>query len=164
MADHSFLRPATLVVTVGWSNSPGSSNLFGSLASAVTGTLGGLSSIASGNSVSQVKDVYDKFLKLQRTRTPFDVNTGKRLYTNMLITSMQTASTKDTENALIIRVAMRQVLIVTTKVVTIEAPAASQKDPAVTSPTSDEGTKQLGPAPAYSAGQGQEAINPRLRH
>jgi hypothetical protein len=154
VTDHSFLRPAELVVTVGWSNSPGSSNLFGSLASA----------IASGNAVSQVKDIYDKFLTLQRTRTPFEVSTGKRLYTNMLIRSMHTSTAKDTENSLIIKVTMRQVLIVTTKVLTISAPPEAQKDPSATSPTSDEGTKQLGPAPSFSSTQGDSAINPQLRH
>jgi hypothetical protein len=164
VTDHSFLRPAELVVTVGWSNSPGSSNLFGSLASAVTGTIAGISSIASGNAVSQVKDIYDKFLTLQRTRTPFEVNTGKRLYTNMLIRSMHTSTAKDTENSLIVKVTMRQVLIVTTKVLTISAPPEAQKDPSATSPTSDEGTKQLGPAPSFSSTQGDSAINPQLRH
>lgn len=164
IADHSFKRPAELVVTAGWSNSPSSNSLLGSLASAVTGTLGGLSSIVSGNAVSQVKDIYDKFLKLQNTRTPFQVNTGKRLYENMLIQSITETTDKETENSLVLRIAMKQVLIVTTKTLTISAPPAAQKSPQVTTPTTDEGTKQLAPAPAFSAGQGQEAINPTLRH
>jgi hypothetical protein len=164
IADHSFLRPAEVVITCGYSNSPGSSNLFGSLASAVTGTIGGLSSIFSGSAPSQVKDIYEKFLKLQRKREPFDILTGKRAYQNMLIQSISTTTEKDSENVLMMRIAFKQVLIVSTRTLTVAAPAGAQASPQTTAPTTNEGTKQLAPAPAFSAGQGQEAINPTLRH
>lgn len=160
IADHSFLRPAELVITIGYSNSPGSSNLFGSLASAVTGTVSGISSILSGSAPSQVKDVYEKFLMLQRKREPFEVLTGKRKYTNMLIQSMSETTTKETENSLVLKIAMKQVLIVTTKTLTISAPASAQATPAVTTPTTNEGTKQLAPTTTYNAGAGRGAINP----
>ena len=149
---------------MGWSNSPGSGSLLGSLASAVTGTIGGISALLSGNSVSQVKDIYAQFLKLQRERRPFEVSTGKRLYKNMLIKSVATSTTDKTENSLMLKVVLHEILIVSTKTLTISAPPSAQKSPEVTTPTTDEGTKQLGPAPAFSAGQGQEAINPRARH
>ena len=160
IADHSFLRPAELVLTVGWSNSPGSASLLGSLASAVTGTLGGISSLLTGNSVSQVKDIYDKFLTLQRERRPFEVNTGKRLYKNMLIRSIDTSTTDKTENSLMLRVALHEILVVSTKTLTISAPPAAQKSPEVTTPTTDAGTKQLAPTTTSNAGAGRGAINP----
>lgn len=160
IADHSFLRPAELVLNVGWSNSPGSAGLFGSLASAVTGTIGGVGSLLTGNSVSQVKDIYDKFLKLQRERRPFDVSTGKRLYKNMLIRSIDTSTTSKTENALLLRVALREILVVSTKTLTISAPPEDQENPEVTEPTTDAGTKQLAPATTYNEGAGSGAINP----
>lgn len=164
IADHSFLRPAHLVLTVGWSNSPGSSNLFGSIASAVTGTVAGLSSIFSGSAPSQVKDIYEKFRALQAKREPFEVNTGKRLYKDMLIKSITTTTNKESENSLLLRVELRQVLIAATEVLTVAAPVAAQKSPEVTNPTSDAGTKQLMPAPTYNAGAGAGAINPQLRN
>src|ERR1019366_4961747 len=135
ITDHSFLRPAEVIITAGYSNSPGSSNVVGSLVGAVTGTLGGISSLLSGNNTSQVKAIYDKFLTLQKSRTPFTIVTGKRTYTDMLIKSISTQTTKDTENALIMRIACRQIIIASTKVVTVSAPDSAQASPEVTTPT-----------------------------
>lgn len=160
VTDHAYRRPAHLVVTVGYSNSPSSSNIFGSLANTITGTIGGLSSLFSGNSVSQVKDIYEKFLFLQNARTPFEVNTGKRLYQNMLVKSLQTTTTKETENSLILRVELREILIAVTQLLTYAAPTSAQKSPEVTTPITDAGTKQLVPATTYNAGAGRGSINP----
>ncbi len=165
IADHSFLRPAEVVISCGYSNSPtAGGGVLGSIASAVSGTIGGISSLLSGNNTSQVKAIYAKFLDLQRSRAPFTVVTGKRTYYNMLVKSLHTSTTKESENSLIMRVVCRQIIIVSTKVVSVSAPASDQAAPAVTSPTSNEGTKQLGPAPTYNGDAGATAINPQLRH
>lgn len=160
ISDHSFRRPSQLTLTAGWSNSPGSSNLFGSLASAVTGTLGGISSLLSGNSVSQIKETYSKFLELQNSRLPFEVNTGKRLYKDMLIRSLSTVTDKENENVLVLKIELRQVLIVTTQTLTVSAPAEDQATPSVTNGPVNSGVKQLTPASTYNAGAGRGAINP----
>lgn len=160
ISDHSFRRPAALTLTTGWSNSPGSSSLLGSLASAVTGTIGGISSLLSGNSVSQIKETYDNFQKLQNTRIPFEVNTGKRLYKNMLITSLATTTDAKSENILVLKIELRQVLIVTTQTLTVGAPAEDQATPSVTQAPVSAGVKQLTPASTFNAGAGRGAINP----
>lgn len=159
ISDHAFKRPAEVTIRCGWSNSPGSSTLLGSIASAFTGTLGGVSSLLTGNSVSQIKDIYAKFLALQESRIPFDVYTGKRVYTNMLVQSCRTTTDKETENSLFLTVRLRQIIIVRSAVtLSVVSEDAAQEDPGDTSPTVDNGITQLEPAGEYNEDAGDASI------
>lgn len=82
----------------------------------------------------------------------------------MLVKAISTQTTKETENALILRVVCKQIIIVSTRTVNASAPAKAQASPETTQPTSNEGTKQLGPAPTYNGTAGADAINPQTRH
>lgn len=151
ITDHAFKRPSEVTIIAGWSDSPGSSSLLGSLVSAVTGTIGGIESLLSGNSMSQVADVYKNFLAVQESRIPIDVYTGKRFYSNMLIKGLRCTTTKETENAILLTVRLRQIIIVSrAKTVSVNADPSNQDAPADTNPTADFGVKQLVPAPLYN--------------
>jgi hypothetical protein len=155
ITDHSYTRPATLTIQCGWSNSPSSQSLLGSLSSAVSGTIGGVNSILNGNSVSQVKQIYADLLTLQKSRIPFDVVTGKRAYSNMLVKSLKTTTSKDTENSLIITATFQQIIMVSVNMIQFDSPADAQKDPQTTNNYSHEGLKNLNPAKAYNASAGR---------
>lgn len=155
ITDHAYKRPAEVIIRAGWSNSPGSTSLLGSLASAVTGTIGGIQSLLTGNSQSQVKEIYERFLALQSSRQPFDVYTGKRVYNDMLIKSLSTPTNRTTENSLVLTVLLRQIIMVsavTTGGSVASAPDA-QKSPGITNPTADFGTLQLRPPNTPTASQ-----------
>lgn len=143
ITDHSFMRPAELLIECAWSNSPQNSGFFAGLAGAVTGTIEGVNAILTGNSLDQVRDVYQKMLALQRSRQRFDVFTGKRVYQDMLIKSLITETDKETENLLKLTVQLRQIIIAQVQVVTIAAPVSEQTFPQSTSPLIDKGVKQL---------------------
>lgn len=101
ITDHSYLQPARVTVTAGWSNSsPG----------------------ALGNP-SYVQSMYAALLSLRATRQPFDVVTGKRAYTNMLFQRISTRTDEKTENALIIEAELQEILIATTS--TVSTPDSS---------------------------------------
>lgn len=153
IVDHAYKLPPRVTIKCGWSNSPTSTNIIGSLLGAVTGTIGGISAILGGNSKSQVKDIYSKMLALQETREPFDVLTGKRAYTNMLIKSIRTDTDKETENSLVLTVVLQQIILVSVKSVKDAAPASSQNTPQQTMRATDKGTKSLEPAPNYNPGR-----------
>lgn len=151
ITDHSYKLPPRVTIKCGWSNSPTSTNILGSLANSVTGTVSGVSAILGGNSKSQVKDIYNKLLLLQESRVPFDVLTGKRAYRNMLVKSLSTETNKETENALVITAVLQQVILVSVKSVKDAAPPASQNTPQQTMRATDKGTKNLDPAPSYNS-------------
>jgi hypothetical protein len=143
ISDHAFKRPSELTIEAMWSNSPSSQGFLGSLSDAATGTIGGVTSILTGNSQDQARDIYDKLLALQASRERFDVFTGKRVYKNMLISSLRVKTDKETENVLRVTCRMREVLIATVSVVQIAAPAADQQEPESSAPVIDKGAKQL---------------------
>lgn len=159
ITDHAFKRPAECIITVGYSNSPGSSALIGSLVGAVTGTLGGIASLLTGNSVNQVRDVYQKFLELQESRVPFDVYTGKRIYKDMLVKGLKTVTNKELENAMVLVVHLRQIIIVPTATnLAVSADAEDQAQPEDTNPDDDGGVQQLEDAPAYNESAGNASL------
>lgn len=98
MADHAFKKPAGLVMTVGFAGG------------------GALLDFASGGSATGItglspQQIYQQLLDLQSDRLPFDVVTGKRLYANMLIGSLEVTTNHQTENVLSAVITLREVLI-----------------------------------------------------
>lgn len=160
ISDHAFKRPAKVLITVGYSDSPGSSSLIGSVVSAVTGTIGGVSSLLNGNSDSGVKAIYAQFLALQASRVLSDVYTGKRVYQNMLVKGIHTVTDKTTENALVLKVSLQQVLIVTQAVAqVVSADPADQENPEDTAPVSEQGALQPTEAQQYNNSAGDASID-----
>jgi hypothetical protein len=102
-----------------------------------------------------VQDVYAQFLGLQASRQPFDVITGKRLYSNMLITMLHTTSDKDTENAMFLSVKMREVILVNTQTVSVP-PNANMSNPASNGATQNLGTSQ----PQFAGGATGAPVSP----
>ena len=149
ISDHAFKRPSELVVKCAWSNSPTVAGLIDGVVGGLKTTISGAQSLLSGNSENQVRDIYDKLLKLQESRVPFDVFTGKRIYTNMLVQSLSVTTDKQSENSLMVTATLRQVLIVATQTLTVAAPASRQTNPSATAPPINSGAKALTPAPRY---------------
>lgn len=154
ISDHAFKRPASVTIEAAWSNSPSNASLLGGLAGAVSGTISGVQSLVTGNNASQVKDIYEKLLKLQASAIPFDVYTGKRLYKNMLISELTTTSDVKNENILNITAELRQVIIVGTQTVSVDAPLANQKMAPLTAPVQNTGTQSLQPGSGYRPTRG----------
>lgn len=127
VTDHSFKEPAELTVVVGYSNS----------------------SYQAGGDPNYVQEIYQQFLTLQASRVPFDVVTGKRQYTDMLITMLAEDTDEKTENALFLTVEMREQILVTTQTVSVP-PNADQAAPGVTGATTNTGTSQLTPGTPFN--------------
>lgn len=99
ISDHANKKPETLSVRFGWSDSSTLLNQTMNL------------SILSG--LSSITDVYAKLLEEMEKGTLFDVSTGKRQYTDMLITSLQVKTEEDTETSLIVDITFQKVRLVT---------------------------------------------------
>lgn len=127
VADHAYRRPSEVTMEVGFSGG-------GSLLDfADTSTLG----LSLGMSPSET---YAKILEIQRDRVPFDVVTGKRLYSNMLIRALEVTTDKTTENVLSAVLTLREVIITQTQSITV-ADKSNMKDGASTSAVVNAGEK-----------------------
>lgn len=137
ITDHAYVNPSELTMRCAWSNS---NSIVDSIVSG---------SLLSG-SISSANDLYRQLLALQSSRVPFDVVTGKRTYSNMLIKSLAVTTDKDSENALIVTAVLRQVIIVQTSTASVPD-SAVQADPSSTGSVQSGGSRQPTQAPNQSA-------------
>jgi hypothetical protein len=119
ISDHAYKNPMRVVIRVGYSNS----------------------SDQAGGDTGYVQARYQDFLKLQQGRQPFAIITGKRQYSNMLIQSLAVTTDQTTENALLLTVTCREVIIVSTQTTTVP-PADQHANPQKTAPLTNSGTVQ----------------------
>ena len=105
VSDHAFMKPLQLTISAGVSDTP----LFD------VDALGDFDKFKSDNGRS--KKAYELLTELQAKAEPFDVQTGLKLYKNMVCTSLRTKQDKDTGGALFFEATLREVIIVYTQVV-----------------------------------------------
>lgn len=118
VTDHSYSEPSTVIVKTGWSNS----------------------SPQAGGDPGYVNDTYQQFLDLQASRQTFDIVTGKRSYSNMLIKRLQVRTDETTEDALMMECECYQIITVNTQTVTV--PNANQASPEATGNNQNRGNVQ----------------------
>lgn len=128
ITDHAFKNPSEIVMVVAWSNSKALDQ------AVVPGTM-------FQGQIQDANELYRQLLRLQEEREPFDVVTGKRTYSDMLIKQLSVTTDANSENCVIVTVVMRQIIIVQTYSVKIP-PAKQQSQPQTTAGVQDAGTKQ----------------------
>lgn len=93
----------------------------------------------SDNIFLSLSKIYQDLLDLQNSRVPFDVLTPKRIYRNMLISSLKQTTDKSTENCLSLGISFQEVILVSVSTTTV--PRARQRNAAVTGATQNAGKK-----------------------
>lgn len=160
ISDHAYMRPAEVMIRCGWSESPGGGQdgIIDGILGDVSGQLSSLTSMISGSSLGQPREMYNNMLELQRSRIPFEIQTGKRIYQNMLLRSLRLRTDKENENVAVMEALCREIMVVSTQVVSVAAPADQQQDPGSTAPVSEKGTKQLASASNYNQAAGDASV------
>lgn len=92
------------------------------------------------NLTRSLSKIYEELLALQFPPVPITVTTPKRIYEDMLITSLGLTTDKSTENVLAIDVSFQQIILVSISVV--QVPLAQQRNPETTAATQKTGRKQ----------------------
>ncbi len=129
VSDHSYKRPAEVTMEMGFSG--GGSLLDFADTSAIGISLG-----------TSTKEIYQQILDLQASRVPFDVTTGKRQYSNMLIRDIDVTTDRTSENVLMCVLTLREVIISQTQSISV-ADKADMQDGVSTSSVQNTGTKSV---------------------
>lgn len=109
ITDHSYKRPAGLALRYGFSDS-------------------------SAGRAGYVRDVYDMLLRLQASRRPFSVSTGKRMYNNMLLTSIDVGTDNKTANSMFVSATCKEVILTSTQSASSNSASVAQDQSAQTNP------------------------------
>ena len=86
-------------------------------------------------------EIYANLLKLQASRVPFDVVTGKRIYKNMLMKSLGNTTDDKTENILSVTCSLQEIILVKVETTSVP-PRARQKMSGKTGATKNAGAKK----------------------
>lgn len=116
VSDHVFMKPLKVTLSAGVSDTP----LKYWQSSGGTGKdawtkQDGDDPFASDS--GRVRRAYELLTELQALAEPFNVQTGLKLYSNMVCTSIRTSQDKETAGALLFTATLREVIIVYTQVV-----------------------------------------------
>lgn len=135
ITDHAYPLPVTLQVRIGYSPSG-------------SGQGGGapFGQIPGAQDPVPLQTIYDQYLALQKGRELLEVQTGKRLYENMLIKTITLVTDRDSENALFLTINLQEIILVETQTVTVPQ-NNKQANPAKTGNTLNGGTKNAIPNP-----------------
>jgi hypothetical protein len=101
------------------------------------------SQLNTSGSPSFLRNVYASLIALKVAKVPFTVYTGKRIYTNMVFRAISMTGDKDTENSLIIRANIRQLITVSTSTFTIPVNTAQVANPQTSLGTTQAGNQNL---------------------
>ncbi len=71
------------------------------------------------NVAKSLSKIYQDLLDLQVSRVPFDIVTPKRIYRNMLISTLSNTTDKNTENVLKIMISCQEVILVSVSTTTV---------------------------------------------
>ncbi|TXE22174.1 phage baseplate protein [Serratia ureilytica] len=104
--DHAYKQPSEVVMECGFA---GGGSLLDFVDTAKVGLQLGLSP----------HDTYVKLLEMQSDRQPINVITGKRTYSNMLISAIEVTTDRTTENVLMATLTLREVIITSTSTVQV---------------------------------------------
>lgn len=136
VSDHAYMKPLSVTLCCGVSD-------------IVLNQINTTDAFASD--ASRSKKAFELLTELQKKAEPFDLQTGLKLYKNMICTSIRTSQDKDTSNALVFEATLREVLIVYTQ---------SVKYP----PRKAGGTKrQAGAKKDKGEQQGKEVSDPKKK-
>jgi len=108
ISDHAYMKPTQLTISAGVSDV----------------TLRPQSNDPYASQAGRAARAYELLLVLQKTAEPFDVQTGLKLYKNMVCVNLQSSQDRLTAGALNFTATLREVVIVSTRSV-IYAPRAA---------------------------------------
>lgn len=145
ITDHAYPLPPILRVRLGYSPSG-------------SGSAGANGDIPNAGDPVPLQSTYQQYLDMQSNRELLEVQTGKRLYEDMLIRTITMVTDVDTENALLLELELQHVILVDTQ--TVQVPQNSvQKAPQDTGNQLSGGTKSAVPSPSTYNDRGATGLD-----
>ena len=125
VSDHAFMKPLRVKISAGVSDTP----------------LAAVTDDPFASDAGRSRRAFELLTELQKRAEPFDLQTGLKLYENMVCTSIRTSQDKDSSGALLFTAELREVIIVYTQVVTYppRKPGATKRQ---SGPKKDKGEQQ----------------------
>jgi len=129
VTDHAFYRGAEVTIRLGW----------------------------GGEDMATIQEIYQQIIQLKDQRTLFDLQTGKRLYSNMLIADISVTTDQRSEFVLLATIRCRELILVNTQTVSVTSQTQNQAIASSTAPAVNQGQVRLLPGTNFNVA-GAETI------
>lgn len=113
ITDHAVIEPKVVNINAVVSDTPLGVAAFGQIVDLVTGLFG----TATDGNITRSNAAYNALIQLQELREPIEVQTKLKLYTNMMITNIDTNQDKDSSRIVDMFITLKEVLIVESEIV-----------------------------------------------
>lgn len=137
ITDHAIIEPKRIVIVAEVTDSPLGTAAFTQIIDNITGLF------SSSQNKTRSNTAYNAILQLQELREPLQVQTKLKLYQNMIITNLSVSQDKDTSRMVSMRIAMEEVLITESKLVTLSENLLPGPVAEKAAPATDTGRKEL---------------------
>ena len=117
VVDHAIVDPKILLINAEVSDTPLGIAAFGAIVDLVTGLFGS----ATSNNITRSNAAYNALVQIQELREPIEVQTRLKLYTDMLITNIDTSQDKDSSRIVNMNITLEEAIIVQTEIVELTA-------------------------------------------
>lgn len=117
VVDHAVVDPKILSINAEVSDTPLGVAAFGAIVDLVTGLFGS----ATSNNITRSNAAYNALVQIQELREPIDVQTRLKLYTDMIITNIDTSQDKDSSRIVNMNITLEEAIIVQTEIVELTA-------------------------------------------
>ena len=117
VVDHAIVDPKILSINAEVSDTPLGVAAFGAIVDLVTGLFGS----ATSNNITRSNAAYNALVQIQELREPIEVQTRLKLYTDMLITNIDTSQDKDSSRIVNMNITLEEAIIVQTEIVELTA-------------------------------------------
>jgi len=138
ITDHAIVEPKILFVRGAVTDTPLRAAAFGQLVDSVTGLFG----TSTSSNITRSKNAYELLLELMEQREPFEVATGLKLYSNMLMTSLKTSQDKDTSQIVFLDMVFEEIIITISENISLTENDVTNSIKKNITPTSDRGRQE----------------------
>lgn len=138
ITDHAIIEPKVLFIRGAVTDTPLRLAALGQLVDSITNLFG----TSTSSNITRSKNAYDLLLALMEAREPFEVSTGLKIYSNMLMTSLKVNQDKDTSKIVFLDMVFEEIITTSSATVSLtEADVSSEVSKSIT-PTSDRGRQE----------------------
>ena len=144
VSDHAYMKPLKVTLSAGVSDTPLNPVAKDKFAGVSRGEAQTIHELLPDAFIydSRPKQAFKLLQELQKKAEPFSLQTGLKLYSNMVCTSIRTSQDKDSVNVLVFQAELREVLIVNTKNATYTPKPKPGPTARQTKPKNDRGEQQ----------------------
>ncbi len=125
ITDHAIIEPKRINVVAQVSDSPLGLAAFGQIVDLVTGLFG----TSTSSNITRSNAAYNAMVQLMEAREPLEIQTKLKIYSDMVITSLNVTQDKNSSRIVLMNIALEEVLITESQIIKLDPSQLEEGSP-----------------------------------